>query len=259
MGRLGLMIDLDGTIYKGSRPIDGAKSFIEFLKAEGIPFVFLTNNSSHAREFYLRKLNGMGFDVGIENILTSTVATIRYIQREFPNKRIFASATEDVKREMALEGLNMVEEAPDVALLTFDRKITYDKINKMYRSLMEGVAFVATHPDDLCPTEDSYDIDIGPFIRMFEGMTGRKAIVIGKPNPLMLEMACLEMGIEPKDAVMVGDRLYTDIKMAHDGGIRSILVLTGETKMDDLNGSAIKPTMAIESVASIPSILDSLN
>ena len=113
------------------------------------------------------------------------------------------------------------------------------------------IAIIATHPDDLCPTEDGYDVDIGPFIMMFEYLTKKKATVIGKPNRLLLDLASSQMNIRADEIAMVGDRLYTDMRMAWENGIPSILVLTGETTLDDLKDSDIKPTYVLDSVADI--------
>ncbi len=252
----GFMLDLDGTIYKGGAPIPGAKEFIAFLKDRGIPFVFLTNNSSRARGFYARKLSDMGFDVSPEDVLTSMTATIRFLISERFGRSIYPVAAPDVVDEMEAAGLDIVDEHPDIVVLTFDRTITYEKINKAFHFLRDGAELIATHPDDVCPTEDSYDIDIGPFIRMFEQMCQTKALIIGKPNRLMLEMASREMGVDPSDAVMVGDRLYTDIAMACNAGTQSILVLSGETDASMLEGSGIRPTAVLASVADIPDLVE---
>jgi HAD superfamily hydrolase (TIGR01450 family) len=198
----------------------------------------------------------MGFDVTFENVLTSNIATIRYVLSQHPGKRVYVVGSPDVVEEVRAAGVNVVEDEPDIVYLTFDRTITYEKINKAFKALNNGAALVATHPDDVCPTETDYDIDIGPFIRMFEQMCQTRAIVIGKPNRLMLEMAALEMGVDPDGAVMVGDRLYTDIRMGQDAGITSILVLSGETSKEDLKGSDVKPTYVLDSVADIVSLLD---
>lgn len=245
------MIDLDGTIYKGSQPIPGAREFVSSLKENGIPFVFLTNNSSFGRNHYLSKLNGMGLDIGMHNVLSSTTATIRYLNVNRPGKKVFPLGTEDFVSEIEEGGIEIAEEDPDILLLAFDRTMTYGKMNRAYRFLRDGAEFIATHPDDLCPTEDGYDIDIGPFIRLFEQMTGTKATVIGKPNPLMAEMAAKEMNVRSDGLVMVGDRLYTDMRMAQDAGIRSVLVLSGETTEDDLKNSEIRPTLVVRDVGEI--------
>ena len=252
----GFMIDMDGTVYKGGDLIPGATDFIASLKAHDIPFVFLTNNSSHSRDYYYNKLTRMGFDVSIENVLTSNIATIRFVLSERPGKKVYVVGSPDVVDEVRSAGVDVVEEDPDIVYLTFDRTITYDKINKAYKALCNGAELIATHPDDVCPTETDYDIDIGPFIRMLEQMCQTTAVVIGKPNRLMLEMAAREMGVDAKGTVMVGDRLYTDIRIGNLAGTATILVLSGETCRQDLEGSDVCPTHVLDSVADIPNLLE---
>jgi HAD superfamily hydrolase (TIGR01457 family) len=242
------MIDMDGTVYKGGNVIKGAPEFIERLKLKKIPFVFLTNNSSSDREHYYNKLIKMGFDVSIDNILTSTTATAAYIKKYHPGKTVYPVGTPKFVSEIIGMGLTVTDIDPDIVLLSFDTTITYEKINNAYQFLKNGAEFIATHPDDLCPTEDGYDIDIGPFIRMLESMTSTKATVIGKPNVLMVKMAAETMNVPQEETVMIGDRIYTDIKMASDAGIRSIMVLTGEAREDDLKEHKIRPTVIVSSV-----------
>ena len=249
------MIDMDGTIYKGGNVIPGAKEFVEFLVKEKIPFVFLTNNSSHTREYYYDKLRTMGFRIEKKSILTSTIATVRFIRERRKGKKVFVVATPEVTKEIEGLGVTSCEEDPDIVLLTFDRTITFDKINKAYHFIMSGAELIATHPDDLCPTEDAYDVDIGQFIHLLSYLTGTTPIIIGKPSMLMIEMAAGEMGVEKSKTVMIGDRLYTDMRMAADAGIDSILVLSGEAKMSDLENLDVKPTFIVGSVADVPDIL----
>ena len=246
----GFMIDMDGTVYKGNNVIPGAPKFIERLKERKIPFVFLTNNSSSNRAHYHDKLKRMGFNVSIDNILTSTTATIAYIKKYHHGKTVYPLGTPRFVDEISDAGIAVNGNDPDIVLLAFDTTVTYEKMNNAYQFIKKGAAFIATHPDDLCPTEDGYDIDIGPFIRFFESMTGVKATVIGKPNHLMVMMAAETMNVDPKGLVMVGDRIYTDMKMAADSGIRSIMVLTGEARKEDVTDE-IKPTMIVGSVDDI--------
>jgi len=250
----GFMIDLDGTIYKGGQPIDGAKEFISMLKGKNIPFVFLTNNSSSSRSYYVEKLNGMGFNIAAENVLTSTTATLRYIKRTYPNDTVYPMGTEQFVNEVKDSGI-VISSDPDIVLLAFDKTITYNKINEAYHHILNGAKLIATHPDDLCPTESGYDVDIGPFIRFFESMTGTKAEVIGKPNSKMIEMAASEMNADPTKLIMIGDRLYTDMRMAFDSKIRSILVYSGETRSEDLKDSDITVTFTVNSVADIEKMM----
>jgi len=251
----GFMIDMDGTIYKGSNVIPGAVEAIDLLIKEKIPFVFLTNNSSHTREYYSEKLKRMGFRVGKERILTSTIATVRFIKQRRAGKKVYVIADPDVTKEIEELGIKSREDDPDIVLLTFDRTITFDKINKAYHCIMKGAELIATHPDDLCPMEEGYDVDIGQFIHLLSYLTGTSPIIVGKPSKLMLEMAAGEMGVDKNGAVMIGDRLYTDMKMASNAGIGSILVLSGEAKMSDLEGSDLKPSYIIGSIAELSDIL----
>lgn len=249
------VLDMDGTVYLGEKPIPGALEFITALKERGIPFRFLTNNSSNRRGVYSARLNRMGFGVDDSAVLTSTVATLRYILREHPGKSVYPVGVPGFVEEVLESGIVIDEDDPDIVLLAFDRTITYEKINRAYNLLKRGKTFIATHPDDLCPTESGFDIDIGPFIRMFEQMTGTTATVIGKPNRLMLEMAASEMGCEVDDVIMVGDRLYTDIRMAFDNDVTSVAVLSGETTLEDIEASDIKPTFVCDTVGDILSAL----
>lgn len=247
----GVMLDMDGTVYRGDIPIEGAPEFIGRLKEAGIPFVFVTNNSSHTRRHYYERLKRMGFRVREEDIITSAVAASVYLKKYRPDARVFMLACPEVRDEMRASGINVTDTNPDTVLLTFDRTIDYARINRAYHLISEGAAFVATHPDDLCPTEDFYDVDIGPFIRLFESLTGVKAVVVGKPSRLMPEMAADYMKVPISETMMVGDRLYTDIRMANDAGIKSLLVLTGEATRDDLFSSEYKPDYIAGSVADI--------
>lgn len=253
----GFMIDMDGTIYKGKNIISGAMEFIAYLQKKEIPFVFLTNNSSCTRSYYHDKLAGMGFRISANNILTSGIITSKYITEKYPGSKVFVMASPDVTEEMRSYGIDETDTDPDIVCLTFDKSIDYKKINDAYHFILGGAKLIATHPDMLCPTETSYDVDIGAFIEMFENLTGCKAEIIGKPNPEMLKTAASVMGVDPWRTVMVGDRLYTDIKMASDAGTNSILVLSGETSEKDLECSETKPTFVLKSVGEIPGMLNS--
>ena len=247
----GLAIDMDGTVYKGSVPIPGAREFISELKRRNIPFTFVTNNSSKGRREYLEKLKGMGFDIDMRNVLTSGTAALRFLSEERKGKKVYVVGTESYMKDVRDYGIIMDDRDPDIVLLSFDRELTYEKINKAYMFIKRGAEYIATHPDDLCPTEDDYDVDIGAFMAMYRHLLNKEPLIIGKPNRLLLDMAAREMGIQPTEIAMVGDRLYTDMRMAFDNGMDSILVLTGETSLDNLKDSDVKPTYIVESVADI--------
>ncbi len=247
----GLAIDMDGTVYKGMEPIPGAKEFIRELNERKIPYVFITNNSSKGRKLYFEKLREMGFDIDMKNVLTSGSATLAFIKKERSGKSVYVVGTESYKEDVKASGIKLDDEDPDIVLLSFDKELTYEKINKAYTFIKNGSEFIATHPDDLCPTEDDYEVDIGAFIAMYRHLLKTEPLIIGKPNRMLLDMASSEMGIRADEIAMVGDRLYTDMRMAFDNNIPSILVLTGETKLSDLKDSDIRPTYVLDSVAEI--------
>lgn len=248
------MIDMDGTLCKGWDVIPGSPGFIDRLRGKGIPFVLLTNNSSSSRDGYLKKMRSLGFNIEMKNILTSTTATLLFLENMRPGMSVYPLGTEEFMSELKERDIPVSEEA-DIVLLAFDRSITYEKINTAYHLLMRGAELVCTHPDRLCPTEGGYDVDIGPFIDLFQGLTGCEPVIIGKPGRSMVEMAARHMGVREGDMAMVGDRLYTDMRMAEDNGIMSILVLTGETDPEDLSSSDIEPDVIAASVAELTDLL----
>lgn len=247
----GLAIDMDGTVYKGNTPIPGAIDFIHQLKEEKIPFVFITNNSSKGRAEYFKKLKSMGFDIEMDNVLTSGTATLMFLSENRKGKTVYVVGTKSYVDDVVDYGIKIDDEDPDIVLLSFDRELTYEKINKSYAFIKGGAEFIATHPDNLCPKEDGYDVDIGAFIAMYKRVVDADPLIIGKPNRFLLDMAASAMKLDVSEIAMVGDRLSTDIKMAQDCGIDSVLVLTGEAKIDDLKGSEYKPTYIADSLAEI--------
>ncbi|MEO0233546.1 MAG: HAD-IIA family hydrolase [candidate division WOR-3 bacterium] len=239
--------DMDGTLYLGDKLIDGSVQFLNRLKELEIKRVFLSNNSSKNRKDYYKKLKKMGFEVSIDEIFTSLNATILKMKREKIVK-IFPLGTPSFEEELRENGFTITDKDPEVVLLGFDKTLTYEKIEKAYKFLMEGKRYIATHPDILCPTEEGFIPDIGCFISMFEKCTNRLPEIIGKPNVEMLSNILKFYSIENCDAVMVGDRLYTDMRMAIDAKVISVLVLSGETKLEDYKNSNLQIDIVCDSV-----------
>lgn len=224
------LFDMDGTLYLGEKLIDGAVDFVSRLRDKGIITVFFSNNSSKNRNEYVEKLNRLGIGAQRDDIFTSLNATILYMQNE-GIKRIYPLGTPAFEKELKEEGFELTENNPQAVVLGFDKTLTYGKIDKAYQFIMQGKTYIATHPDILCPTETGFIPDVGSFISMFHTLTGKKPIVIGKPNVQMVQTVLQKHNKSADACAMVGDRLYTDMKMAVDAGIYSILVLSGETDM----------------------------
>jgi 4-nitrophenyl phosphatase len=247
----GLLIDLDGTLYIGDRLIDGADKLLEALKLNNKKFLILSNNSSASRSSYKQRLSRMGILIDEELIFTSTIATINYLKLNYANSIIFPVGTPDFEAELKSHGIFLNNDYGDVVVLAFDKTLTYEKIAKASKLISNGSSFIATHADILCPTENGYIPDIGTMIALLKAATSKEPKVIGKPNKEMVEMAISILALPRDQIAIVGDRLYTDMVLAQKFGLKSILVLSGETKESDLLDSSFKPDFIFNSVKEI--------
>ena len=250
------IFDMDGTIYLGDNFIDGSVELLEHLDERKTKFVFMTNNSSKNSGVYCNKLKKMGYEVEEEKIFTSGEATRIYINKFKPGAKIFLLGNEYLEAEFEQNGFTLVkgrDESPDYVVLGFDTTLTYEKIWIACDYIKDGVEYLATHPDYVCPLPAGKTMpDTGAMIKMFEAATGGKLPkIIGKPNSLIIESILDKYNLKQEDVVMVGDRLYTDMKLGENAGIDTILVLTGEATREDVENSDILPTYIFESVKTI--------
>lgn len=243
-----LLLDMDGTVYIGANPIDGAAEFIAFLRETGRRFVFFTNNPSADAAAYSEKLKAMGIDAAPEDILTAGEATVRYLLSRTPYRRVYVLGTPSFECEVRRAGLELTEEEPDAVILSFDKTLTYAKLERACHLLRDGLPYIATNPDLVCPVEDGYIPDCGAMAALIEAATGRTPVYVGKPNAMMVQMGMEKLGAAPAATAMVGDRLYTDMEMAYRAGITSVLVLSGETRPEDVQGAERKPDFVFPSV-----------
>ncbi|MFH1446573.1 MAG: HAD-IIA family hydrolase [Chloroflexota bacterium] len=238
----GFLLDMDGTFYLGDHLLPGALELLDLFNQRGIPFMFLTNNSSKSKEEYHEKLVRLG--VGTENarVFTSGDATVRYILENTSAKEVFLVGTPGLERTFKANGIVLVEEDPELLVLGFDTTLTYDKLRKLCDYVREGVTYIATHSDINCPTPKGFIPDIGSMIAMIKASTEREPdLVIGKPNRIIVDMIAAELGVMAEVCAMVGDRLYTDIALGQTAGVTTVLVLSGETSREDLETSIFKP------------------
>jgi len=228
------LLDMDGTIYLGDRLIEGAREFITKLNKKNIKFTFFTNNSSWNIEHYVEKLKSFGIPVSRENIISSTSATIEYLNKNYMGKTVFPLGTELFTDELARSGISIDTENPDIVLLSFDRTLNYEKLVTANRFLLAGKTYLATNPDLVCPTPEGPIPDCGSMMALLEKSSGRRPeIIFGKPEPYMINIVRNKYGIPEENTAIVGDRLYTDMLMGKKAGITRILVFSGETKKDD--------------------------
>ncbi len=247
--------DLDGTIYLGNQLFRGAIELIEILNKKEISFFFLSNNSSKSTSDYLKKLHRLNLNVTRDNLILSQHPTIDYLKSKNYEK-IFLLGTESLKREFDQEGFTLTESNPDIIVLAFDQELTYERLAKASYMLQEEIPYIATHLDDRCPTEKGYIPDAGGIAALLFKATEKMPRVFGKPNKEMLLFKLKELEIKPKDAIIFGDRLYTDIKMGINSGVTTCCVLSGETTLEMIEKSEKnKPDYVIDGIWDILELL----
>lgn len=249
------MLDMDGTFYLGDKLLPGALEFMDYLREKDLDYLFLTNNSSKHGGLYAEKIKKLGFDVDETKIFTSGEATIIYIKNQTKFRRIFLVGTPALEEEFIKAGFQLTDQKPDAAVLGFDTTLTYEKLWKICDFVRDGLPYFATHPDFNCPTENGFMPDIGSFIALIEASTNRLPdTIIGKPHKHIVEAVVEKTGYQLSEIAMIGDRLYTDIALGK-AGIMTILVLSGETRLDDLGKSDHQPDLVFKNLADLVELL----
>lgn len=241
-------LDMDGTVYLGNGLIDGALEFIRQLKELGKDFIFITNNSSRVPSFYKEKLAKMGCFVDEDRIITSGDVTIKYLKTYYPEKSVYLMGTPLLEESFRKNGINLVQDQPDVAVASFDTTLTYEKLDKICTFIANGATFLSTHLDLVCPTETGFMPDCGSMCALITKSTGVEPKYLGKPFPETMEMVLAITGHKREDVAFVGDRLYTDVATGVENGGKGFLVLTGEATLEDVAMSEIIPDCIFDSL-----------
>lgn len=249
------ILDMDGTFYLGDRLIPGSLEFLERLREKEVDFLFFTNNSSRTRQFYKKKLASMGCFVDESSIVTSGDVTIRYLRENHSDASVYLVGTGLLEQSFIDGGIKLTKNEPDIVVVGFDTTLTYEKIERACTFIRKGAVFIATHLDLNCPTEDGFIPDCGSMCVMIEASTGVKPRYLGKPFSETVDMIKLISGRSSGEMAFVGDRLYTDIAVGVNNGITGILVLTGETSLDDVEKSSVKPDFIFESLYALGQVL----
>ena len=246
-----VFLDLDGTIYLGSNLIEGALEFLDRCDEKGVKRFFLSNNSSRSVSQYVEKLHKMNIPCSAEDVLLSTHDLLSWLSNNGVTKT-WAIATEGMCDMMESVGISTKDDSPEYVVLGYDTEISYEKIAKASIHLHKGVPLVASHPDMVCPSPDGGLPDVGAYLAMLKATTGIEPVhITGKPNPGMIMHKIEELGYKPEECAMVGDRLYTDMEMASRAGCVSVLVLSGEATLEDLELSNIDVDVVVNSVDSL--------
>jgi HAD superfamily hydrolase (TIGR01450 family) len=248
------LLDMDGTIYLDEQLFAGVKEFLAHVRAVGGRYLFLTNNSSRGVEGYIQKMHRLGIEATEEDFLTSVDATIRHLRRHLPGKRCYVFGTRSFYQQLEAAGIPVTcdrEDGVDVLLCGFDTELTFQKLEDACILLNRGAEWIATNPDWVCPTWYGSVPDCGSVCQMLKRATGREPLVIGKPKRAMVDLALERTGFAPEQAVIIGDRLYTDVACGVNAGIDSIFVLSGEGVMEDMEKYQITPTWVFPDIEKI--------
>ena len=248
------LLDMDGTIYLDDDLFDGTVEFLDFVKARGGKYLFLTNNSSRSVEAYIAKMARLGIRTTAEDFLTSVDATVLYLREHCPGKLCYASGTRTFREQLTQGGVRVtdhLEDGIEVLVAGFDTELTFQKLEDSCILLNRGVTWLATNPDWVCPTWYGAVPDCGSVCQMLTNATGREPIFIGKPQPAMAELAMRRTGFGREETVLIGDRVYTDIACAVNAGIDSILVLSSEGTREDTEKFGVRPTWIYDDIAAV--------
>ena len=238
--------DLDGTVYVGKDPIKKVINEINDLRKKGKLVRFISNNSSKSKDEYVSHLKKLGAEVSIEDIKISSDSAIDFLIKE-QVKKVYVIGTKSLQKNIIDAGFEICSHEPDFVVLGYDTELTYSKLVTACRLINNGTDYISTHCDIFCPSENGPIPDIGTMSKMLEMTTGRKPYrTFGKPNSDLLNLIIEENNLNKKDLLMIGDRIYTDIKMAENAGVDSVLVLTGDTKREEVENSSIKPTYILK-------------
>jgi HAD superfamily hydrolase (TIGR01457 family) len=248
----GYLLDLDGTMYAGTRLIEGAKEFIDYLANHNLPYLFVTNNASKTAEEVSDKLTGMGFVSSPDNVVTSAMATAMYIAEEKPRASVFVIGGSGIRTALEDEGLVLKDdEHVDYVVIGLDVDISYEKYAVACLAVRNGAKFISTNPDVSIPTERGFLPGNGALTSVVAVSTGVDPIFIGKPEQHIMNKAVELIGLPKEDLVMIGDLYMTDIMSGINSGIDTLHVQTGVTTYEAIMKEKIPPTYSVKNLLEV--------
>jgi HAD superfamily hydrolase (TIGR01450 family) len=254
----GLILDLDGTVYRGDRLIPGADQVVAYLRRHNYDVIFVTN-AIESRIEHAEKLTKLGIPASPADIINSPLVLTTYLKKEMPDAVLYPISDPPLREELALH-FRMSEDPDevDVVIASSDRSFNFYKLNIGFQALRRGARFFATNIDATWPLLDGEIPDAGAIIGALEGCTQRKLeLVAGKPSSLVAEAALQQLKQPAEACLVVGDRIETDIVMGQRAGMQTALVLTGATQPDALACAPVQPDHTLGSIAELPSLLES--
>ncbi len=247
----GWLFDLDGTVYRGEALIPGARDTVLALREAGRRVAFLSNKPLQSAAEYAHTLTRLGIPTGSDEVVTSSLVLARHLRTLDAGAPVFVIGEPPLRAELAAHGFEVrSDHRVRWVVIAFDRTFDYAKLNTALQAVVRsGARLIATNPDRTCPTADGEIPDCAGMIAAVEAVTGRTVeIVVGKPSPIILDVALTTLGLPAEDCVIVGDRIETDIVMGRRRGLATVLVLSGVTRPDDPRIAEIAPDAVIGSI-----------
>ncbi|MDD4869717.1 MAG: HAD-IIA family hydrolase [Kiritimatiellae bacterium] len=249
----GIILDLDGTVYLGDAEVPGAGTFTVEMKTRGVRCLFVTNRANRAPEEVCVQLQRYGIACEIDDVLTSAQATVQYLKKG----KVFYIGEKTFGHMLEENGFEITEDSPDYVIVSFDRYVTPEIISKAAKLVKKGAKFIATNPDKALKIEGGILPGTGAIVDAVAGKAGVKpAVMIGKPEKLIIEMGIKRLGMRKEEVILVGDNVETDIPAGVKAGIRTALILTGISTRKDLCGLSLQPTWVVESYGELSKIVD---
>lgn len=253
------LFDMDGTLYLENELYDFTKELLRVIRSTGRRYLFVTNNSSKSVKDYILKLERLGIAAEYDDFLTSSQAVAYYLKHHHADARLYVCGTASLKEELKREGFTVTEdvEQTDCIVMGNDTELTFQKLYDVSKLLLTrpDIPYIATNLDYVCPTAFGSVPDCGSVCDMLYNVSKRRPFSVGKPSPLMPQLAMERTGISVAHTAMIGDRIYTDVKSGLNAGILSVLVMSGETTKEILEISEDRPDLVLESAGEILSVL----
>jgi NagD protein len=253
-----IVSDMDGVIYRGKQLIPGAREFVDRLIESRTPFLFLTNNAEQTPLDLRLKLEGLGISGIVEdNFITSAMATAMFLKSQTraaqPTAYVVGGA--GLINELYNVGFSISESRPDYVVVAKSQTFGFEQIRKAVNLIEQGARFIGTNPDMIDPVENGCEPAAGTLLAAISAATGKKPYIVGKPNSLMMLLATRKLGVHPDEAVMIGDRMDTDIVGGIEAGMSTALVLSGVTTREHVEAFPYRPDNIFDSVAEIDPLL----
>ncbi len=250
----GFICDMDGVIYHGNQILPGVREFIQWMQDEHKEYLFLTNNSGYTPRELNQKLARMGLDVPEEHFYTSALATAAFLRQQAPGCSVFAIGEAGLLNALYDAGVTMNDVNPDYVVVGEGRAYSLDTLTKATNLVLGGAKLIGANSDVSGPIENGIAPACGALVAPIEMATGRKAYFCGKPNPLMMRTGLRLLGCHSAEAVMIGDRMDTDVISGMESGMSTVLVLSGVSTRETLDTYAYRPSIVLNGVGDIPGL-----